>query len=368
LKILYLIYDDINNPWCGGGGSIRCTELARNIPINDSITVVTGNYPLAENRQEHNLKIIRYGSDKGNFISRLTFAFHAKKYVNIENPDIIITSFSELTPILFFRKTVKPRIAIMHHTLGEHSFRKFKIFGFIPHLTQYLGLRSYNNIIVVSREMEERLKKRFPKKRVTFIPNGINKKLFMSKPESGKNILFLGRLDIYMKGLDILLSAFAKLRSDISGINLQIAGRGSSGSVKRIEKMISNLQLQENVDVLLNIDEQTKLELLTRCLFFCMPSRYEGWGIAAVEAAACSKAIIASDISGLREAVSDNYNAILVNPDSIEELYSAMKKLVIDKSRRMIYENNSRKWANQFNWENTSRDELRFYAKVLSNE
>jgi len=366
LKILYLIYDDINNPWCGGGGGIRCMELAKNIPVDDSITVVTGNYPSAKNHQERNLKIIRCGSDKGNLISRLTFVFSAKRYINTENPDIIIVSFSELTPILFFKKTGKPRVAIMHHILGEHSFKKFKMLGFIPHLTQYLGVRSYDNIIVVSREMEEKLRNRFPRKRVIFIPNGIDKKLFMSKPESGKNILFLGRLDIYMKGLDILLAAFAKLSNDVQGIRLQIAGRGSTVSVQKIEKMISSFKLQKSVQLLLNIDEQTKIELLSRCLFFCMPSRYEGWGIAAVEAAACSKAIIAADIPGLREAVKNNYNAILVNPDSAEELHAAMKTLVIDEGRRMKYENNSRKWADQFNWEKTSSDELSFYTEVLS--
>jgi len=368
LKILYLIYDDVNNPWCGGGGSVRAIELTKSLPHPDKITIVTGNYPYAKNYEEGNLKVIRSGSDKSNLISRLTFAFSAKRYINIENPDIIIISFSELTPILFFKKTKIPRVAIMHHILGKHSFKKFKILGFIPHLTQYLGVRSYNNIIVVSRELEERLKNRFPHKRVIFIPNGIDTKLFMAKPESSENILFLGRLDIYMKGLDILLAAFAKLEKDIQSIRLQIAGRGSIKTVQRIEKMISNLQLNKSVQLLLNIDDQVKLELLSRCLFFCMPSRYEGWGIAAVEAAACSKAIIATDIPGLREAVRNNYNAVLIKPNSIDELYAAMKALIIDEDKRKKLEIDSRKWADKFNWENTSRDELSFYREVLSNK
>jgi hypothetical protein len=45
-----------------------------------------------------------------------------------------------------------------------------------------------------------------------------------------------------------------------------------------------------------------------------------------------------------------------------------MKTLVIDEGRRMKYEKNSRKWADRFNWENTSRDELNFYAEVLSHD
>jgi glycosyltransferase involved in cell wall biosynthesis len=368
LKILYLIYDDVNNPWCGGGGSVRAIEFAKNLPHLDKIIIVTGNYPSAKDYEEGNLKVIRSGSDKSNLISRLTFAFSAKRYINIENPDIIIVSFSELTPILFFKKMKTPRVAIMHHILGKHSFKKFKILGFIPHLTQYLGVRSYDNIVVVSRELEERLKNRFPHKRVTFIPNGIDTKLFMAKPESSENILFLGRLDIYMKGLDILLAAFAKLTKDVHNVKLQIAGRGSIKIVQRIEKMIFNLQLNENVQLLLNIDEQTKSELLSKCLFFCMPSRYEGWGIAAVEAAACSKAIIATNIPGLREAVKNNYNAVLIKPNSIEELYAAMKALIIDEDKRKKLETNSRLWADKFNWENTSRDEISFYGEVLSNK
>ncbi|MCL5986676.1 MAG: glycosyltransferase family 4 protein [Actinobacteria bacterium] len=366
MKILYLIYDDINNPWCGGGGSVRAMESAKNLPDGDNITIITGNYPSAKNHEERNLKIVRSGSRKGNLISRLTFTFSAKRYIRAENPDIIVVSFSELTPILFFKKTKMPRVAIMHHILGEHSFRKFKIFGFIPHLTQFLGVRSYNNIIVVSKELEEKLKNRFPKKRVTFIPNGIDRRLFATKPESSKNILFLGRLDIYMKGLDILLAAFAELIKDAPDIRLQIAGRGPAKTVQRIKKTISSLQLQDGVKLLLDIDDQTKFELLSKCLFFCMPSRYEGWGITAVEAAACSKAIVATNIPGLREAVRENYNAILVNPDSVNELSAAMKTLITDKDKRKELEANSRRWADKFSWESTSVKELNFYREVIS--
>ena len=45
MKICHLIYDDVNNPWLGGGGAVRAWEIYRRLAADHEITLVTGKFP-----------------------------------------------------------------------------------------------------------------------------------------------------------------------------------------------------------------------------------------------------------------------------------------------------------------------------------
>ena len=48
MKICHLMYDDVDNPWLGGGGAVRAMELYRRLASRHEITVVSGLFPGAE--------------------------------------------------------------------------------------------------------------------------------------------------------------------------------------------------------------------------------------------------------------------------------------------------------------------------------
>jgi glycosyltransferase involved in cell wall biosynthesis len=364
LKILYFSYDDINNPWCGGGGSKRSLEFAKRIKYPNEVTIITGNYPNAKNITTGNIKFLRSGSHKNNLLSRITYSLIAKNLIKREKPDVIIVSFHELAPIIFFKKTKTPVIGIIHHVLGWHSFRKFLIFGFIPHICQYFGVRGFPNIITVSKQLEVKLRNKYPQKNIRFIPNGVEKISAVKSNINSNYILWFGRVDIYMKGLDILVEAFRAVSKINPEIKLILAGRSDENRLRKLLTIIRNSNIN-NIDVMVNVSEKQKKELFTNCLFYCMPSRYEGWGITAVEAAACGKAIIATDISGLKEAVKNNYNGLLVEPENIDALSSAMITLIKDAELRKKFETNSVNWAKNFLWDSTFDQEYNLIKEIL---
>ena len=78
------------------------------------------------------------------------------------------------------------------------------------------------------------------------------------------------------------------------------------------------------------ISEERKAELLASCLFFCSPSRFEGFGIAALEANAAGCAVLATDVDGFRDSLALGETALAVPPNDPSALKTAMIRLIQD--------------------------------------
>jgi glycosyltransferase involved in cell wall biosynthesis len=95
-----------------------------------------------------------------------------------------------------------------------------------------------------------------------------------------------------------------------------------------------------------------------------MPSRYEGWNIAAIEAAASSKATLGTRIHGLTDAIKENETGLLVRPESIDELSEKMQLLLSDGTLRERLGKNGYVWAQQFTLERVAKIQEDFYLEV----
>ena len=96
---------------------------------------------------------------------------------------------------------------------------------------------------------------------------------------------------------------------------------------------------------------------------FLFPSLYEGFGLPVLEAMACGCPVITSNISALPEVVGDA--AILVNPYSVEEISTAMEKVLTNKTLRLELAEKGLKRAREFSWKKNARETLELYKKVL---
>jgi glycosyltransferase involved in cell wall biosynthesis len=117
--------------------------------------------------------------------------------------------------------------------------------------------------------------------------------------------VYIGRLDIEQKGLDLLLQAFAGLQSEHSGAALLLVGPEWQGSISRLEAMIGELGLDGAVKFHGPAFGQEKFELLRAADVFVHASRWEGLPFAVVEAMAVGAACVvtrAADPAGLLEA------------------------------------------------------------------
>ena len=223
------------------------------------------------------------------------------------------------------------------------------------------------NFITISPSVAEILEKRIKRvKRIKFIYTGVSDNMFSSDIIDNGYIAFIGRIDIYMKGIDILLEAFNKIKD--KNIKLKIAGKGKEKDINTIKEMIEKLNLKNRVDFIGNLTEEEKKKYLSSSMFVVMPSRFEGWGIVAIEAQACEKAIIGTDIPGLRDAIKNSETGILVEPDNPYALSVAMQGLIEDKDKRLRLGKKGKQWARNFKWENIAQEQLKFYKEVINSK
>jgi glycosyltransferase involved in cell wall biosynthesis len=247
--------------------------------------------------------------------------------------------------------------------MDRHAFKIYPVIGFFPFLSERAILKTARNVITSAKSIREEIEKRYADKRVKNIPNGVSEEFFALDPEEKPFILSLGRIDIYMKGLDLLLEAFSRMRN--ISFSLKIAGAGKPSDMKRLTDLIKRLNLENRVEYLGRVEEQEKLELLRTCLFLAMPSRFEGWGITAVEANAAGKAVLGTKVSGLTEAVDNDQTALLVEPQRVDALAAAMDFLIENEDERRRLGRQGREWAKKFSWEAIAEEQLAFYRTVL---
>lgn len=99
---------------------------------------------------------------------------------------------------------------------------------------------------------------------------------------------------------------------------------------------------------------------------FIMPSRSEGWGLAALEAMANGLPVIATDVGGLRELVVPGQTGWLTPPDSPQALADAIEAAAVNPSLRCECGRNARERAAHFSMQRTVELTEQFYARFAA--
>lgn len=208
--------------------------------------------------------------------------------------------------------------------------------------------------------------------------NGVNVDYFTStftkeKIEIERNKLQINKADIVFsfigrinndKGVVELYKTFNKLTEKYNNIKLLIAGDFEKEDA--IESDIkSKIENDKNV-ILLGYQENVKnvYEIVDVLILF---SKREGFGNILIEAASMNTAVIASNISGCKDAVSDRTNGFLVS--DVNELYDKMELYIVDYGLIIKHSQNGRLWAiENFKSEIIWEAQLNLYNGLLINK
>lgn len=171
--------------------------------------------------------------------------------------------------------------------------------------------------------------------RVTVISNPAPKPQSdtLSRESLGRRqILAVGRLQDQVKQYSLLITAFALLAPKFKEWDLCICGDGEEH--KLYEELASKLGLAERVKLPGRVDDLD--EYFRQSHIFCMPSRFEGFGLAAVEAQGYSLPVVGfAGCSGINQIVIDGKNGLLAPEMSVPSLTVCLRMLMKNDKLRI---------------------------------
>ena len=223
-------------------------------------------------------------------------------------------------------------------------------------------------LLALSREEQSKLQKLYPGKRVELFPNGIlHRELpepgeFRKKyniPENAKLLLCISRID-YQKNQKILLELLKKENT------LHLLLIGPVTAPWYLEELLADAEkwgLKERLTIIPGLvpDSVELLQALKTAYCFILPSRHEPFGIAALEALDAELPLIASNVGGLRDFLTDGKNALLFEDNNADSLLKTYGR--IDSLREQIIAG-GRATAAEYNWQSISAKLTGIYREL----
>jgi glycosyltransferase involved in cell wall biosynthesis len=159
--------------------------------------------------------------------------------------------------------------------------------------------------------------------------------------------LFIGTLEP-RKNLERLLQAWKQLPQEIRGEHRLIVV-GVKGW------MVDQLQAEGNdsIEFVGHVSDQALQSFLSGASCFVYPSLYEGFGLPVIEAMAAGVPVLTSNVGATSEIAKDA--ALLVDPLSIDEIVSGLRRLLTDSDLRLQLSEAGLKRAGEFSWARTAR-------------
>ena len=361
ISILISSYDDLRNPYYAGGGAHAIHEIAKRLSSKYDVTILTGSYPGSKNEIRDGVTYQRVGlSYLGGKIGQLSYQLTLPWHVITKQYDVWMESFTppfSTNCLQLFTK--KPVIGIVHMLAGEDMRRKYKL----PFdSSEKIGLRTYKYLIVLSDSMKEKIQKINKNVEIAVIPNGVE--IFKNQSNLPvkhvqKHILFLGRLEVNQKGIDLLLESYA-LNSKAIKYDLVLAGSGEKKEIQKVQRLIKQLNLSRRVKLSGRVEGAKKEKLFSEAVCIVIPSRFETYSIVALEALAHNVPVIAFDIEGLSWIPKGV--AVKVRKFNKEELSKAIIAVSQNPDTAALMKQKGRDYARKLTWDTITT----LYEKYLN--
>lgn len=200
---------------------------------------------------------------------------------------------------------------------------------------------------------------------INYVPNGIELNHYKPrKVERDENmILFIGRLE-KRKGARQAIKAFVELKKQKPAAVLKIAGDGPLR--KSLEQYVETENI-EDVEFLGFIDDETKLDLLSRCGIYTSPALYgESFGIVLAEAMAMQAPLVAHPNDGYRWVMQDTGRLSLVDCEDPAAYAERMQLMMEDEALRKLWQNWACEHVKRFDYEKVVDGYEAIYARLLA--
>ena len=285
--------------------------------------------------------------------------------------------------ITFYRVQLKkrfPLIEIIHHPITfdfkfelaaskkiKHKISRYLWYSFLKMQKQVAP--KLQNIITVSQSSKKGIIEEFncKKNNILVINNGLDTEEFSPIEESVRDLnrlITTASADVPLKGLDYSLKALKILKKDNPNIHLIVIGSPKKGG--HTERLIKELNIQDNVFFKKHISKEEIRKLYSTSSVAIVSSLYEGFGYPVIEAMSCEVPIIATNVSAIPELVGKY--GVLIDPKDENLLSHKIKNILsnYDEHKKTAIQGRQH-IIKTFNWSKITNEYEKTIFKVIEN-
>lgn len=297
-------------------------------------------------------------------LTRFIFSKNAAKKIEEIKPDVL--NLSERFSAYFPSQLNIPKTFITHNSDAFSLYRKsayhsnkLNYFFFdIKRKCEEDVMHRSDSVISLNKSIEKYLHSRGIN-HTEIIPNGINVNLYKNEIDDDF-ILYAGRLN-KLKGVDNLIKAYSEIQKSH---RLVIIGSGPDEI--RLKQLVKANRLSDWVDFIPWVNPDKLREYISKCSIFVLPSLFETFGVVVLEAMACGKTVIASDIMGPRDIITNGKNGFLFEKGNSLDLKECLEKCIEDKNlMKKIGSSAKLDVENNYSFENVSNKYVRHFNALV---
>lgn len=270
-----------------------------------------------------------------------------------------------------------PLVATVHATeAGRHSGWLSQTLNQQVHSVEWWLANRADSLITCSSAMRTEVAHLFEvdADQVTVLHNGIEPRRWRVRsddvaaararysPDGAPLLLFFGRLE-WEKGVQDLIAALPRVRRAHRGARLVVAGEGTHG--QWLVDQARKHKVRRAVDFVGHLSDRELAGVLAAADAVVLPSRYEPFGIVALEAAAAGTPLVASTAGGLGEVVLDGVTGLSFAPGDVEALARAVRSVLDDRPSAVRRAKAAKaRLATDFDWTRIAQDTAAVYARA----
>nr|WP_206037741.1 glycosyltransferase family 4 protein [Rhodococcus sp. HNM0569] len=260
-----------------------------------------------------------------------------------------------------------PLVSTLHATeAGRHSGWLSGRINRQVHSVEWWLANDSDALITCSSSMEDEVTALYGPSLapVTVIRNGIDLSTWTFRPRAPRvgppRLLFVGRLE-YEKGVQDAIAALPRIRRTHPGATLTVAGGGTQFTW--LYQQARAHRVARSVDFVGTLGHAELLGWLHAADVIVLPSRYEPFGIIALEAAASGTPLVASTAGGLGEAVVDGITGLSFLPGDVAGLTSAVREVLDDPGAAQRRAHAAReRLTEDFDWAGVAEQTVAVYS------
>jgi glycosyltransferase involved in cell wall biosynthesis len=325
-----------------GGTESHLLDLASRINRKKFDVVVVSLKPDGSLVSELRSRGVRVISLNGKGKMDIRVLFRLREILQAERPDVVqsFLFWANVAARLVRQADKKVCVVSAYHDQVAQE-------GWLNRLVDRLTMRWTNRMVCCSYAVRRSVKSRIGGREEQFvvIPFGVEAGRFRGVAALLRNELGLQeglpvigtvcRLVEPKKGLRFLLEAVAQLEKEVDGTICQVLIVGEGPSEERLRVMAQQLGIASRV-IFAGVRRDIP-QLLPLLDAFVLPSLYEGFGIALLEAMAAGRPVVATTVGGIPEFVTHGETGILVEPGNVAVLARAIRTVLAnpDQARQM---------------------------------